>query len=74
MNGDKDMNFEQESSHVQTTDKYNGNGEAAYFCCGDKTCHLWKCPTKDKIPIEDWHRPEHVPKENAQTKVESPKV
>ena len=57
-----------ESSNAQTAK--GRDEEAACFCCGDKSCRVWKCPKKDKIAAKDWYKPEHAPK-TEDTKAES---
>lgn len=61
------------SSNAQTTKRCGSNkddDEAACFCCGDKSCRVWKCNKKDKIAAKDWYKPEHAPK-SEDTKAES---
>ena len=42
-----------ETSNAQTT-KGNGDGKGnACYACGDKTCRLWRCEKKEKIPYKD---------------------
>ena len=57
-----------ESSNAQTAK--GRDEEAACFCCGDKSCRVWKCPKKDKTAPKDWYKPEHAPKPE-ETKAES---
>lgn len=65
-NMNSELEKEMEVSNAQTQKDKSGkvDEEVACFCCGNKTSRLWKCERKDKIPHNDWHKPEYAPKDD----------